>query len=366
MKRSLAFAPLVLGVLVLGILLGRRDPGTVRVSVDPHARMPGAEAEAPVAPAAPSLVTAAAEGLGWTAVLGLLQRGPGAMEEEEWLRLQRRLARLLEEDPSRAMELVAEFEREVDPDLLALLATILGKDAAAASNPEVVAAMLRAAQSAAEPGRRAAALLMLMNLPQVDDAAVEAVLRLARDDADPGVRVSAIAAGVAWMQAHPDHAAPLARGLVEVARGSVDDEVRGHAIQGLALMSRPPDADVVEALGLFVRDSNAQNRGLAAMALGGAPAETRDRAVAHLETAASIEPSVETQRGMLIHLVRAAGPGAPDALARLGARVPRLAGDVRDYLEILKVEPDPAKAWELKLARDLARGVVPGAAEHTD
>jgi hypothetical protein len=364
MKRALALLPAILGALVLGILVGRRDPGTVRTVVEPL-RGAGADAEPAAATAAPSLVVSAVGGLGWTAVLDLLRRGPGA-SEEEWLRLQRRLARLLEEDPSRAMELLVAFERESDPDLLALLATILGKDAAAAANPEVVSAMLRAAQTGAEPERRAAALLMLMNLPQIDDAAVEAVLRVARDDAERGVRISAIAAGVAWMQAHSEFAAPLARGLVEVARGAVDEEIRGHAIQGLALMSRPPDADVVDALGLFVRDSNAQNRGLAAMALGGAPAESRDRAVAHLERAASIESSAETQRGMLIHLVRAAGAEAADALARLGTQVPRLAVDVRDYLEILKVEQDPTKVWELKLARDLARGVVPGAAEHTD
>jgi len=101
---------------------------------------------------------------------------------------------------------------------------------------------------------------------------------------------------------------------------------------------------------------------LAVWALLAAP-EARAAATGHLEGALDLEHDPESRRGLLIHLVRAAGPEAESTLERAARRHPHLADDVRDYRKILATTSDPVRVWELKMERDLARGVVPGAHE---
>lgn len=99
------------------------------------------------------------------------------------------------------------------------------------------------------------------------------------------------------------------------------------------------------------------------MALGAAGLDARAQAAGHLEGALDLERDPESRRGLLLHLVRAAGPDVPAALDRVARRHPHLAGDARDFQEILAATSDPVRIWELNIERDLARGVVPDSHE---
>ncbi len=368
MKRALVLAPAALALLGAGFLLGR----------------PGKEAPAPPRPAAVRVFPGApAEGVIRESVIRHFEVGKepdplrtlaerlrasfGELNDAEILHARDRLARLLEERPGAALELALLFEQETDEDVLLLLAQVLGADADAMAEPAVVDLMARIAESGKVPAGRGGALLVLMNLPRLDDRVTRTVLGLAGSAAEhPDLRASAIATAAAWMQAHPEGVTPISAALLDVARSATDADLRGHAIQAVSLVDRKLDPGQVESLAAFLGDADARTRSLAALGLGSVSAEARPAALRHLEGAIAVETSAEGQRGLLVHLVRAGGPEAEAALARVGERSPRLAEDVRDYLDLLKTERDPDRLWELKQRRDLARGVVPGADTHTD
>lgn len=370
MKLAWAILPAAALGLAAGLLAGRRAPE--EVSRRPaRGAAPAAGAAAPEGRRDPERVERifrAAEDRGpLRSLVDRLRESLAALGEEDLLDVRRRLAKLLEAEPARLSELLQAFESESDEDVLALLAETIGGDAAAMANPAVVEAMIRMAEGAAVPARRGAALLVLLKLPQHDARAEAAVLRLARSESEPrDLRVSALAALAAWMQTHPGGDARLAETVLGVARAAGDGEVRGHAIQAVALLARPAAAETVESLAGFLRDPSPENRALAALGLGNPSGEARGAAVRHLEAAIAGESAAEAQRGMLIHLVRAAGADAEGALGRVAAQHPRLDADVRDYLEILRGERDAARVWEEKQRRDFARGAVPGADAHSD
>lgn len=300
----------------------------------------------------------------WRSILDRLRTCLAQAVEIDVQDVRARLARLLAENPDHLGELLEVFEREENEDVLWVLSEVIGNDPAAMASPAVLEAMLRLAESGAVPAQRGAALLVLAHLPQPDERATALVTRLAGAEAEHrDLRITAISTVVAWMQQHPSHEPELSRALLGVARAASDDEVRGHALQGLALRERPADAELVASVAAFLADTDPRNRALAAMALGAAAPEVRTQATGHLEHALDLERDPECRRGLLIHLVRAAGPDAPAALDRVARRHPHLAGDARDFQEILAATSDPVRIWELKMERDLTRGVVPGSHE---
>lgn len=370
MKRALIFLPAGLalaGLAALAFRPGVREAPPKKRAV---AARP-AESRVETGRSRPELVAeifaAAAEAPAWRILVERLRRSLADLSEEDLLDVRRRLARLLEEDPARARDLAALFAEETSEDLLLILADVLGADPAATADPAVLESMIRIAGEPGLASRRGGALQFLLRLPAADARAAEAAFRVAGSEEEPReLRMAALAAAAAWMQNHPEGEARHSGAVLEVARAARDPEVRGHAIQALALLDRPAAAGTVEALAPFLRDASAENRGLAAMALGGAGQEARAAAAGHLEAAISQERSAALARGMLIHAVRAAGPEAGDLLRRIGERSPALAADARDYLEILRTERDPLRVWEEKQKRDFARGAVAGADEHTD
>lgn len=368
MRRALVLAPAALALVAAGFFLGR--PGST-------------PAAAPRAVPVPAFPEPAREGVVRDSVLrhfevredpapvrtlaGRLRETFGSLNDAEILHVRDALARLLEERPETAWELASLFEQETDGDVLLLAAQVLGANAAAMSDPAIVDLMVRIAESGKAPAGRGGALMVLMQLPRLDDRVTRSVLGLAGSAAEHrDLRASAIATVAAWMQSHPEGVTPLSATLLDVARSAADAEVRGHAIQAVSLLDRTLDPGQVESLAPFLGDADPRNRSLAALALGGVSAEARPAALRHLEGAIASEKSADGQRGMMIQLVRAGGPETEAALGRVRDQNPRLAADVQDYLEILKAERDPAKVWELKQQRELARGVVQGADDHTD
>jgi len=366
-KLSHALLPAAAGLgVVAGLLLAR--PGTPEVQ---RRAARGTVSPAEVAPRDPERVERmfreTAERFPVRPLLDRLRESLATLGEEDLLDVRRRLAKLLEDDPARIADLLASFDAETDEDMLLLLAETIGGNAAALATPAVVEAMVRAAETGSVPARRGAALLVLMQLPQHDARAADVVLRLAGAEGEHrDLRVSALSAVAAWMQTHPGGDARFSGAVLGIARAASDGEVRGHAIQAVSLLARPAGAETVESLATFLKDGAPETRALAAMGLGNPSEDARGAAVRHLEGAIAAEAGAEGQRGILIHLVRAAGGEFEASLGRVAAQNPRLETDVRDYLEILKGERDPARVWEEKQRRDLARGVVPGADTHTD
>ncbi len=375
MKRALLALPLALALLAGAVLLARSgdEPGKAgeKKAVRAPRKGPGeAPGRAPQSVVEEQLAkifeSSAREGPDSRAIVDRLRKALAELSEEDTLLAKARLAKFLEENPAERGGLLSAFEAESDPDVLLLLAQTFGGDAASMADPAVAEAMTRIAGSEGLAERRGAACLVLANLADLDERAVNTVFRLVRDEAHGGVRIDAIGAIAGWMQRFPESAAAFSRQLVGTARGIADPEIRGHAIQAVALLDRGPDADTVFGLAGFLKDGSEQNRALAAMGLGAATGDARASAAKSLEGAVLTESREDTQRGMLIHLVRAAGPDAAETLARVAAGSPRLAADVKDFLEILQTEREPLRVWELKQQRDLARGEVPGADEHSD
>lgn len=274
------------------------------------------------------------------------------------------LARWLDENPGRAAELLALLERETDPFILNAIAEAFAQNVHALT-PEIVDRFLKIAQTSDLIDRRAAAFLVLGALPNLDPAVRDSVLATARADGDDRVRILAITAVVSWMKHHPEQLPVLARGMVEAARNARDPEVRGNAIQAVALQDTPMPKDVLESMIDFARtDPSPQNRSIAVMALGATTAETRDLAIRSLEEIFAAEQNVEQRRLMLIHFIRAGGASSLD---RLPVNDPRLARDIQDYKEILASGvTDPSQIFALKAQRDAERGDIPGSSEHAD
>jgi hypothetical protein len=274
------------------------------------------------------------------------------------------LTRSLVEDPNRAAELLAWMDRETDPGTLAALAAALG-DSGVSGSPAAMAALLKMAQAGDLFDRRQAALGLLARLEVPDAATQAAVLGIARNDPDPRMQVAAVVTAGAWMGRNPAQIDGLSRRLAQVAQASGHEVVRGNAIQAMALLDKPLPDEVLQSMGTWVRtDPSAQNRGLAAMALGGASAAQRGVALQHLEQAYAAERVPEVRRGLLIHVVRAGRSDAPRVLERIAAADAEARQDVADYLEILRSgETDPDRIWAAKFARDAARGTIPGGEE---
>jgi hypothetical protein len=240
------------------------------------------------------------------------------------------LVRYLEEHPEEALAL---FAQESDPEILEIIAEAL--------DPVLALRFLDG-----DAAHRAAALAALQHLNDLSPEARAAVGRLAADG-----DIAAMATLVAWIRAHPGERASLGREVLAIARSAQDAEVRGHAIQAVALPDGMP-ADVIEGAAAFLSDPDEQNRTLAAMAVGNST--NREWALATLETAFGAERSAEVRREMLIHLVRAGREAALPVLERIGD------AHALEYARILRSGvTDPLEVFERKQELDLERGITP-------
>jgi hypothetical protein len=98
-------------------------------------------------------------------------------------------------------------------------------------------------------------------------------------------------------------------------------------------------------------------REAAAHSLGDVPAGERAGTIAAIEQAFRVEEDAGTRRAMLISLVRIAGPGAREPIARLHPIAGETQIDCDDYLAILRSgETQADRIFEQKIAREIARG----------
>lgn len=359
-------------VLAVGILAGR-DPTAPRIGANKKTQKPSptnttgvtnahdpqtrnSPASTPLRPSAPKSTA--------DALLKSIRDALASGDADRIQWAQAILARWLDENPERARELLALLESETDPFILNAIAEAFAQNVHALT-PEIVDRFMRIAQTSDLIDRRAAAFLVLGALPNLEQGVRDAVLATARADNDDRVRLLAITAVVSWMKHHPDQMPALARGMVDAARNAKDAEVRGNAIQAVALEDTPMPRDVLESMIEFARtDPSPQNRSIAVMALGATTAETRDMAIRSLEEIFAAEQNLDQRRLMLIHFIRAGGAASLD---KLPVNDPKLARDIQDYKEILASgETDASKIFALKAQRDAERGDIPGADDHSD
>lgn len=216
------------------------------------------------------------------------------------------------------------------------------------------------------------AVATLAAAPEVDGAGIERVGRAARQSADASAQVAAIRVMGRWMSAEPLVRDRIARDLLVTAAGPHEDEVRGMAVQAIAVLPEGAWADdVVASLGQVIRsDGTAQNREIAALALGHVRGANAEAALDALVAAYGRESDLSTRRAMLLNVVEAAGPRASGVLASLPETSPVARRDIADYREILAGgETAIGEIWDRKLARDIERNNVIGTekgATHVD
>jgi hypothetical protein len=205
-------------------------------------------------------------------------------------------------------------------------------------------------------------------LPDVTPAELGRVAEVSRKGADERTQISAIHVMQKWL-ARESLRTNTARELIQTAQGRHTPMVRGLAVQALALQPNAVwPADVVVSLGKLVQDDpTAQNRAIAALALGQVRGELAGVALKSMVTAYARESDVTTRRSMLLNLVEAAGGDAAKVLARLPESSALVRQDIQDYQEILRTgETRIGEIWNKKLARDIERGSVIGTEEGHD
>ncbi|MGI8965422.1 MAG: HEAT repeat domain-containing protein, partial [Limisphaerales bacterium] len=153
---------------------------------------------------------------------------------------------------------------------------------------------------------------------------------------DNQIRNSAIATLASWMSSRPEMAAALNQELLQAINSSNNVEVRGNALQVLALhLPQLPDNFTSAAADYLKTDPSPFNRAMAARALGEANDQMKEFALQQLEQSYSSEESLETKRAILSAIVRAGTTNSTTILQRLPASAP-LAEDVTEYLNILQ------------------------------
>lgn len=206
------------------------------------------------------------------------------------------------------------------------------------------------------------AVAILSDAPGVTETGVERVAQISREAELPN-RLGAIEVLQRWLTRHRGLRGEIARALIQTAQGPHEDMVRGMAVQVIALHPRADwPQDVVESLGELVRtDPLAQNREIAALALGHIRGPQAGAALESLQAAYAQERERSSRRAMLLNIVEVAGTGAPGVLAGLPESSPLIVQDIRDYQEILaRGVTHIAEIWDQKLARDIERGTVIG------
>lgn len=297
--------------------------------------------------------------------LGLILKGESDDPVDPALQF---LVRLLEEDPRNVRQALAAFEAESNPAILTALAQLLAPHVSQENNSELFDTALTLIKQSESPETRAAGLLMFSAMTDPPPNLVDSVLRLSRDDESIRVRLKAIYILGRWAASNPQKWQQLSSELVRTIDASEDELVRGHAIQLIALHTGVHEPEILGAIDEYMRfDPTTQNRGIAALALGGVTGELREPAIALLEEAFGGEPDLDTQRNILTQIARVGGQDAIFVLARLPNAHPVLDQDIRDYLEILQSSDlDFDEIYSLKFALDAERGTVVGASSHQD
>jgi hypothetical protein len=264
--------------------------------------------------------------------------------------------------PAVGRTMLQAMRTETDPTVLIILGNVLGENSDVMISSEAIDALVELTQSDL-PAKRQAALAALSYANAVSPGLLDRVAYISRDDASNDVRISAIATMSVWMGRKPELVQRLNQELLATAHASSDTAVRGNAIQLIANQGQQPPDNVIREMAEFLKTETApQNRQLAAYGLASATGALQAEAVAQLQRAYVQERHLETQRVLLMQLVRAGKESAPTVLASLPADNALLKADIKDYVELLaQGYTDPDDLWTQKSLRDAQRGTEIGA-----
>jgi hypothetical protein len=277
-----------------------------------------------------------------------------------------RLRAFVAGDEGRALELLELFKRETDPAFLAVVAGVLGADPAAQGSQALAAALASIAEDPSAPAARREQALAVLSQSTAALPDLERRLAALAATGDADFRQAALAA-----LASRAHGLPPERGraeateaLLRAVRAEPEPDLRAAFLAGIPLRDAPEAAlrDVSAAL---ASDPSPAVREAAAHALGDVSAGARGGTAAALEEAFRREGDLGARRAILISLVRLLGPGAAGPIGRLRPVAGATQVDCDDYLAILASgETQADRIFEAKVAREAARGQVPGADGH--
>lgn len=276
------------------------------------------------------------------------------------------IAEGLVRSPLEALPAALEAMRgEMDDEQLLRLAALIGSSAEAANADEAILLALDFLADE-DDARRHAALLMMKGISVPSESVVSLVSDVCQVDENPQVKIAGISALNEWLMKGPYHADLICDGLIETIAINEDPVVRGFAIQSMALQSRElPEQAIVAMAESTISDDSSQNRGIAALGLGGVKGEWQELALETLQGAYLNETDLELRRTLLTHIVRSAEKDAVGILEQLPADNSILEQDIQDYIEIVSsVEDfDADQVYSMKFKRDSENGTIIGLAD---
>ncbi len=282
-----------------------------------------------------------------------------AREEDRLLHL--KLREQLSADPRNVSAILDLIRGEKDPNRLFLLASVITGFPEAGEQEAVTTLALELLQDPNCSACRQAGALMLFHTKALSPELVDGFADMSRLDESRDVRIAAMAAMHTWLDRSPEMSGDISRRLMENMRGSPHSvQERGHAIQAIALAEAKVPLDVVEALVRqlpYETDSN--NRGLMAMAIGNCTPEAKPYALAELQGAYAREADPNARRNLMTYIARLGLKDAIPILAQLDTNTPELRGDAQDYRELLQGNPQNFdEVWDKKYQRDIQRGTI--------
>lgn len=245
--------------------------------------------------------------------------------------LQDYLASGLAEGRISASQIVELFRAEADPAVLDLLQGVLALNPEAADEPGILDAFLRFASADASRDRRQAALAFLSSAWDKDGRVRHALFEVGRRDPDEGLRLAALSALQGYAAKNGEHAGAVNAGLLALAQGESQGEVRAQALSALTMSAAGEES--LRQLASYAGDPTPAVRLAAAERLAEAPSPHQGVAARALEEALARETESGAKPFLLGALVRAGAPA--EAIRRAGAKDPELWADAEEYVTIL-------------------------------
>jgi hypothetical protein len=282
-----------------------------------------------------------------------------AREEDRLLAL--KLREELSADPKNVSKILDLIRGEKDPNRLYLLASVITGFPEAGEQEAVTTLALELLNNPECSACRQAGAFMLFHTKALSPELVDGFADMSRLDESREVRMAAMAAMHTWLDRSPEMSADISRRLIENMRGNPHSvQERGHAIQAIALAEAKVPLDVVQALVRqlpYETDSN--NRGLMAMAIGNCTPEARPYALGELQAAYGRETDLNARRNLMTYIARLGLRDAIPILAQLDTSAPELSGDAQDYRDLLQGNFENFdEVWDKKYQRDIQRGTV--------
>jgi hypothetical protein len=246
--------------------------------------------------------------------------------------LTERLAEVIGQDASAALQVVTWADTATEPELSVLLQGVRGAEAV--RDARVVERLFGMAEGHSDPGHQTQALVALETQPRLDGAAMDRLATLAKKDS----RVTSVAMHATRtlgrvMDSDFKNAGavtPYLTRLLDITRGSGEEDVRTLAVEMATYpAARLDDAPVRELAKLLREDPDADVRELSALVLS--TGRDTDAVLQHFAEAFRTEKSLCVRWAILRYTLRAGGAAALPQVKEYARQDRRLEQDYADF-----------------------------------